>query len=126
MNRKEIVVPRASWNDVFSDDTENPLIPVVPCSTKSRKGPATMHLPCPTFLSKEGGKFRFVGFRIISGIRRVLTNVPIVAGMSGGPVLDKNNYVIGVAVKGAEIMEKAQETENHFVISIDALKFLNE
>jgi len=56
MNRKEIVVPRASWNDVFSDDTENLLIPVVPCLTKSRKGPATMHLPCPTFLSKEGGE----------------------------------------------------------------------
>jgi len=40
----------------FSDDTENLLIPVVPCSTKSRKGPAAMHLPCPTFLSKEWGE----------------------------------------------------------------------
>ena len=56
MKRMEIVVPRASWGDVFSEGAENPLIPVVPCSTKSRKGPATMHLPCPTFLSKEWGE----------------------------------------------------------------------
>lgn len=38
------------------DDAENPLIPGVPRSIKPRKGPATMHLPCPTFLSKEGGE----------------------------------------------------------------------
>jgi hypothetical protein len=56
MNRMEIVIPRASWSDAFSDDAENPLIPVVPCSTESRKGPATMHLPCPSFLSKEWGE----------------------------------------------------------------------
>lgn len=65
-----------------------------------------------------------VGFRMVSGIRRILTNASIVAGASGGPVFDKNNLVIGVAVTGAEIMEKAQETENHGVIPIDALKYL--
>ncbi len=41
---------------VFSDDSENPLIPVVPCSTNSRKGPAEMHLPCPSILSKQWGE----------------------------------------------------------------------
>jgi V8-like Glu-specific endopeptidase len=62
---------------------------------------------------------------MVSGIRRILTNAPIVAGTSGGPVLDKDNRVIGVAVTGAEIMEKAQETEDHGIIPIDALKFLS-
>jgi S1-C subfamily serine protease len=66
-----------------------------------------------------------IGFRMVSGIRRILTNAPIVAGTSGGPVLDKDNRVIGVAVTGAEIMEKAQETEDHGIIPIDALKFLS-
>lgn len=66
-----------------------------------------------------------IGFRTVSSIRRILTNAPIIAGNSGGPVLDKNNSVIGVAVTGAECMEKAQETEDHGIIPIDALSFLS-
>lgn len=65
-----------------------------------------------------------VGFRMVSGIRRILTNAPIVAGNSGGPVFDKNNRVIGIAVTGAELMEKVQETENHGIIPIDVLKYI--
>jgi hypothetical protein len=65
-----------------------------------------------------------IGFRMVSGIRRVLTNAPIIAGNSGGPVLDKDNRVVGVAVTGADRMEEAQETEHHGIIPIDALKFL--
>ena len=67
-----------------------------------------------------------IGFRMVSGIRRVLTNASIIAGTSGGPVLDRNNCVIGVAVTGAELMEKAQKTEDHGIIPIDTLKFLSE
>jgi hypothetical protein len=52
----EIVVPRASWSDVFSDDVENPLIPSGPRSKRLRKEPAAMHLPCPSFLSKQWGE----------------------------------------------------------------------
>ena len=65
-----------------------------------------------------------VGFRMVSGIRRILTNAPIVAGNSGGPVVDGNNQVIGIAVTGAEMMEKAQETENHGIVPIDALNYI--
>ncbi len=64
-----------------------------------------------------------IGFRMVSGIRRILTNAPIIAGNSGGPVLDKRNKVVGVAVTGAESMEQAHETDNHGIIPIDALKF---
>lgn len=65
-----------------------------------------------------------IGFRPISGIRRILTNAPIIAGSSGGPVINSSNQVIGIAVTGAEMMSKAQETENHGIIPIDALKYL--
>ena len=65
-----------------------------------------------------------VGFRPVSGIRRILTNAPIVAGNSGGPVVDGNNRVIGIAVTGAEMMDKAQETENHGIVPIDALNYI--
>jgi S1-C subfamily serine protease len=65
-----------------------------------------------------------VGFRMVSGIRRILTNAPIVAGNSGGPVIGSNNRVIGIAVTGAERMDRAQETEDHGIVPIDALKYL--
>lgn len=65
-----------------------------------------------------------IGYRMVSGIRRILTNAPIVAGNSGGPVLDSKNNVIGVAVTGSDRMEEAQKTENHGIIPIDAIKFL--
>jgi Trypsin-like peptidase domain len=65
-----------------------------------------------------------IGFRTVSSIRRVLTNAPIIAGNSGGPVIGKDNFVVGVAITGADRMEEAQETENHGIIPIDALKFL--
>ncbi len=64
------------------------------------------------------------GFRNCSGIRRILTSAPIVAGNSGGPVLNSNNNVIGVAVTGTDTMEKAQETEKHGIIPIEAIELL--
>ncbi|MEM6254846.1 MAG: serine protease [Cyanobacteria bacterium P01_D01_bin.156] len=63
------------------------------------------------------------GFRMVSGIRRILTNIPIIAGASGSPVLHENR-VIGVAVTGADRMEDAHTTEDHGIIPIDALKYL--
>ena len=65
-----------------------------------------------------------IGFRPVHGIRRLLVNATIVSGNSGGPVFDGNNNVIGVAVTGADCSENAQKTENHGVIPIDALEYL--
>lgn len=65
-----------------------------------------------------------IGFRTVSGINRILTNAPIVAGNSGGPALDSMNNVIGVAVTGTDRMEEAQQTENHGIIPIDAIRYL--
>ena len=67
-----------------------------------------------------------IGFRPVRGIRRLLTNAPIVAGNSGGPVLGRETKVVGVAVTGADIREKAPDTENHGIIPIDALGFLGQ
>jgi len=64
------------------------------------------------------------GFRMVSGIRRLLTDAPIIAGMSGGPVIGQDNQVLGVCVTGADRMESAQSTEHHSIVPIDALKFL--
>jgi len=63
MKRMEIVVPRASWSDVFSDNAENPFIPRILRSMKPEKGPAAMHLQRPSLLSKEVGEVHQSGRR---------------------------------------------------------------
>jgi len=65
-----------------------------------------------------------VGFRTVSGVRRVLTNAAIVAGSSGSPVLDGSGGVVGVAVTGSDSFDSAHTTEDHGIIPIDALKLL--
>jgi len=65
-----------------------------------------------------------IGFRPTHGVRRLLVNAAIVSGNSGGPVLDINNKVIGIAVTGADCTENIGLTENHGVIPIDALAYL--
>jgi len=64
------------------------------------------------------------GFRTVVGFRHLLTNAPLIAGNSGGPVIDKNNRLIGIVVTGADRMENAQQTEKHGIIPIDALNYL--
>jgi len=71
----EIVVPRASWSDVFWDGSENPLIPAVPRSTKSQKGTAAMHLPCLSFLSKKWGEVHCVWTCQVVGTEREATTL---------------------------------------------------
>jgi hypothetical protein len=67
---------------------------------------------------------RVVGFRPVAGVRRVMVSAAIVAGMSGGPALDGDNFVVGVAVTGADRMEDSGQTEKHGVIPIGALSHL--
>jgi len=64
---------------------------------------------------------KVVGIRVVSTIRRLLTDAPIIAGQSGGPVLDAQNRVIGIAATGADRMEAAPRTEDHGIIPISAL-----
>jgi len=64
------------------------------------------------------------GFRTFAGFRHLLTNAPLIAGNSGGPVIDKSNRVIGVVVTGADRIENAQGTEKHGIIPIDAINYL--
>jgi len=70
MNSMTIVVPGASWSDVFSSRPGNPFLPGVPRSRKSRKKPATMHLQSPSLLSNEWGEVhRAVAKVTTTGIR---------------------------------------------------------
>lgn len=57
-------------------------------------------------------------------IRRILTNAAIVKGNSGGPVFDCNSNVIGIAVTGSDSLTTAQDTENHGIIPVEALKLI--
>jgi len=66
------------------------------------------------------------GFRSFSGVRHILTSAPLIAGNSGGPVVDVNGNVIGVVVTGADRIENAQKTEKHGIIPIDAIDYLLE
>lgn len=65
-----------------------------------------------------------IGFRPRHGLRRLLVNASIISGNSGGPIIDSENNVIGVAVTGADCSELTDQTENHGVIPIDALQYL--
>jgi len=64
------------------------------------------------------------GYRMVLGIRRMLVSMPLIAGNSGGPVLDSEFRVVGVAVTGADRMENAHRTEHHGVVPIEALQLM--
>lgn len=81
----------------------------------------------PNYNFGDSGYFSpgiITGFRTYHGLRHILVNSPIIAGNSGGPAVDSNNKVIGIAVTGADKMYTAHETEKHGLIPIEALEFL--
>jgi hypothetical protein len=81
----------------------------------------------PNYRLGDSGSFSpgiITGFRMVSSIRRILVNTPIIGGNSGGPALDKNGNVIGVAITGADRIEDSDKTENHGIVPIEALKFI--
>jgi len=61
---------------------------------------------------------------LLSNLTWLLINAGIVAGNSGGPVVDDRSKVIGIAVTGADHWQNVEDTENHGVVPIDALKEL--
>jgi S1-C subfamily serine protease len=66
-----------------------------------------------------------VGYRVVSGIRRLMTNATIVGGMSGGPVVIDSQTAIGVCVTGADQIDNIENTADRGVIPIDALDLLS-
>jgi hypothetical protein len=78
----------------------------------------------PNYRRGDSGVFLpglVVGFRMVSGVRRVLANANFVGGMSGGPVLGPDGAVVGVVVTGARSAGESDLTENHAFIPIEAL-----
>lgn len=65
-----------------------------------------------------------VGFRPVASIRRILVNIPLIAGNSGGPIISSKNEVIGIAVTGADKMQNAGQTEEHGVVPLSAILFV--
>ncbi len=56
--------------------------------------------------------------------RLIVLNATVIYGNSGGPVLDKNYRVIGVALRGAQNQAEAQRTEFHAAMPIAVVQSL--
>jgi RNA-directed DNA polymerase len=67
---------------------------------------------------------QIVGSRKIFGIEMILMNTPVVWGNSGGPVLNSNNEVIGIAASGADRIDNAERADYNGFIPITNLKYL--
>ena len=79
------------------------------------------HAPGKELSVKEG---KIQSFATKSAIRRFNISAPIIAGNSGGPVVNRYRRVAGVAVTGADTIKEAEQTEEHGVIPIGALSYL--
>lgn len=68
-----------------------------------------------------------VGFRPVQGITRIIVNIGLVSGISGGPGIDKDGKVVGICATGAPSNSKIHDTENHSLIPANALsRYFNQ
>lgn len=67
---------------------------------------------------------RLLGWHKFYQPPRFFISRPIIYGNSGGPVLDLNNNVIGVAIRGAGSEKAGEETSRHEVIPVSFLDAL--
>ncbi len=65
---------------------------------------------------------RITGFRNHLGTSRMLINQPMFSGQSGSPAVDINNKVIGIAVTGTDMKEKAHLVYEYELVSASALE----
>lgn len=108
-----------------------PSSPALEMSLEDGLGDHTSIYVCgfPNFRPGDTGSVmpgHVVGHRIISTFRRAQVSASIVTGASGGPVVNNDGVVVGVAVTGAGSMEEAPQTENHGVIPIQELEHVLE
>lgn len=66
-----------------------------------------------------------VGSKVLHGVRRIYVDCFLYIGMSGAPVLNDKDEVVGIAVSGAQTTDKAHRTENSF-IPIEAISLLTK
>lgn len=87
-------------------------------------GESALAIGFPNFHPGDAGYFlpvKVVGHRAVAGELRCLVNGPLVAGMSGGPVLDEDDKVVGVISHGSRTFATANSTEMHCFITAPVL-----
>ena len=74
--------------------------------------------------SKIVDRGRILGWHSFYKPPRFFISRPIIYGNSGGPVLDLNNKVVGIAIRGAGSENEGEKTYRHEAIPVNALKLL--
>lgn len=99
-----------------------------PAETQVKEGDTVTVLGFPNFSLGSSGtvvEANVIGWRIRSSVPRILIDTPIVKGTSGGPVLNSEGKVVGVAALGVAGNHEINDIESGF-IPIDQLKRLHQ
>ena len=65
-----------------------------------------------------------VGFKMVSGIRRIRVGVPVIHGTSGGPAFNKGGHIVGVAVTGTKTLADSDNSNDNALIPFEAIDHL--